>query len=71
VVPPPDPAQYDVFADEYEDHAATAPYNALYDRPATLRLLGDVGGQRVLDAACGPGFYLEELRARGRRRGRL
>lgn len=61
----PSPHQYDAFADEYEMHAATAPYNALYDRPATLRLLGDVRGRRVLDAACGPGFYLEELVARG------
>ena len=59
----PDPAQYDSFAAEYEDHAATAPYNALYDRPATLRLLGDVAGKRVLDAACGPGHYLEPLLA--------
>ncbi len=62
---PPDPAQYDSFAAEYEDHAAVAPYNALYDRPATLRLLGDVAGKRMLDAACGPGFYLEELLGRG------
>jgi SAM-dependent methyltransferase len=61
----PDPAQYEPFADDYEDHAAEAPYNALYDRPATLRVVGDVAGQRVLDAACGPGFYLERLRERG------
>ncbi len=61
----PDPAQYEGFADGYEDHAATAPYNALYDRPATLRLLGDVEGLDVFDAACGPGFYLQELRQRG------
>jgi SAM-dependent methyltransferase len=64
-MPPPRPAQYDSFAGEYEEHAAVAPYNALYDRPATLGLLGDVEGLRVLDAACGPGFYLEELIARG------
>lgn len=63
----PEPAQYDSFAAQYEDHAATAPYNALYDRPATLGLLGDVGGARVLDAACGPGLYLEELLGRGAR----
>lgn len=61
----PDPTQYDAFADEYEGHAATAPYNSLYDRPATLGLLADVQGRRVLDAACGPGFYLQELRERG------
>lgn len=61
----PDPAQYDSFAGEYAEHAAVAPYNLLYDRPATLRLLRDVSRRRVLDAACGPGFYLEELLARG------
>jgi SAM-dependent methyltransferase len=61
----PEPAQYESFADEYEAHAEVAPYNALYDRPATLRLLGDVRGRRVLDAACGPGIYLEELLSRG------
>ncbi len=62
-MPSPDPVQYDSFATEYEVHASVAPYNALYDRPATLRLIGDVHGQRVLDAACGPGFYIEELLA--------
>ena len=62
---PPDPAQYDSFAAEYEEHAAVAPYNALYDRPATLRLLGDLEAKCVLDAACGPGLYIEELLARG------
>lgn len=61
----PDPAQYEGFAGEYRDHAEVAPYNALYDRPATLELLGDVAGKRVLDAACGPGIYAEELLARG------
>lgn len=61
----PDPLQYEAFAEGYEEHAARAPYNAFYDRPATLRLLGDVHGKRVLDAACGPGFYVEELLARG------
>lgn len=57
----PHPAQYDPFADEYEQHASEAPYNALYDRPATLALAGDVRGRRVLDAGCGPGLYLQAL----------
>jgi SAM-dependent methyltransferase len=61
----PDPAQYDDFAAAYADHAAVAPYNALYDRPATLDLIGDVAGRRVLDAACGPGLYIDELLRRG------
>ena len=65
VVRPPDPAQYDSFAAHYEKHAAVAPYNALYDRPATLGLLGELEAKCVLDAACGPGIYIEELLARG------
>ena len=61
----PEPTQYDSFAAEYEEHAVTAPYNALYDRPATLDLIGDVEGRRVLDAGCGPGIYVAELAERG------
>lgn len=56
--------QYDVFADEFLDHARDNLYNAHYDRPACLDLLGDVAGRTVLDAACGPGLYAEELAAR-------
>jgi hypothetical protein len=48
--------QYDVFADEFLGHAQGGFYNAFYDRPACLALLGDVTGKRVLDAACGPGL---------------
>lgn len=56
---------YDAFAEGYEQHASSSPYNALYDRPAVLSLLGQVAGKRVLDAACGPGLLAEELLARG------
>lgn len=66
-MPDPNPTQYDSFAEEYEEHAATAPYNALYDRPAMLELIGDVEGKRVLDAGCGPGIYVAELIERGAR----
>jgi SAM-dependent methyltransferase len=59
--------QYDIFADEFFDHAKDGFYNARYDRPACLALLGDVAGKRVLDAACGPGLYAEELVRRGAR----
>jgi SAM-dependent methyltransferase len=45
--------QYEVFADEFLDHAEDGFYNAYCDRPACLALLGDVAGKRVLDAACG------------------
>lgn len=64
-MPNPDPTQYNAFAAEYEEHAATAPYNALYDRPATLDLMGDIDGMRVLDAGCGPGIYVAEMINRG------
>jgi ubiquinone/menaquinone biosynthesis C-methylase UbiE len=53
--------QYDEFADEFLDQASTGLYNAHYDRPACLGLLGEVAGKAVLDAACGPGLYAEEL----------
>lgn len=57
--------QYDEFADAFLEHAEAGLFNAYYDRPACLQLLGDVAGQRVLDAACGPGLYAEALAARG------
>lgn len=60
-----DHPQYDVFADEFLDHARSGLFNAHYDRPACLGLLGDVAGLTVLDAACGPGLYAEELTERG------
>ena len=57
--------QYELFADEFLDHARDGFFNAHYDRPACLKLLGDVAGKRVLDAACGPGLYAGELVRRG------
>lgn len=59
--------QYELFADEFAEHARDGLYNAHYDRPTCLALLGDVAGKRVLDAACGPGLYAEELLRRGAR----
>jgi hypothetical protein len=61
--------QYEAAADRYSSHAANGLYNAHYDRPAGLELLGDVDGRHVLDAACGPGYYYAaELLRRGARR---
>lgn len=61
----PADAPYDGFADTFAREAAVSPYNAHYDRPTVLGLLGDVNGLHVLDAGCGPGLYLSELTARG------
>jgi len=57
--------QYESFADDFLAHARDGFYNAHYDRPACLALLGDVTGKRILDAACGPGLYATELVDRG------
>jgi SAM-dependent methyltransferase len=59
------PRLYDDFAEQFERHASTAFWNAHYDRPAVLGLVGEVAGKSVLDAGCGPGLYAEELVARG------
>jgi len=63
----PDSARfnYDEIADAYAAGVDDAPYNAHYERPATLALLPDVAGAHVLDAGCGSGFYTEELVRRG------
>jgi SAM-dependent methyltransferase len=58
-------AQYEKFAAEFDEHAKDGFANAYLDRPACLELLGDVAGLRLLDAACGPGLYAEELVRRG------
>ena len=57
--------QYDDIAVDFERHAQVQPWNALYDRPAVLDLVGDVRGLRVLDAGCGPGLYAQQLVERG------
>ena len=56
---------YDSMGGSYAQRAADSSYNAYYDRPAVLAALGPVHGLRVLDAACGPGLYCQELLARG------
>lgn len=56
---------YEQFADRYAQSAPTKAHNAFYERPATLSLLPDVNGKRVLDAGCGPGIYTEWLLEKG------
>jgi len=59
------PFTYDDIADAYAAGVDSAPYNALYERPAMLELLPPVAGTRVLDAGCGTGWYAAELAMRG------
>jgi ubiquinone/menaquinone biosynthesis C-methylase UbiE len=57
---------YGYFAERYASAAPTKPHNALYERPATLSLLGVVKeGMRILDAGCGPGITCEILARQG------
>ncbi len=65
--PPLALAAYAGFADRYAAIAPTKPHNGLYERPASLALLGDVQSLRVLDAGCGPGIASAILAEQGAR----
>jgi ubiquinone/menaquinone biosynthesis C-methylase UbiE len=56
---------YNQLAEAYAARIETKPHNAYYERPATLSLLPDVSGWRVLDAGCGPGVYAAILVSMG------
>jgi 2-polyprenyl-3-methyl-5-hydroxy-6-metoxy-1,4-benzoquinol methylase len=56
---------YDTLADAYASRVDTKPRNAYYERPATLSLIGEVAGKRILDAGWGPGVYSEWLLDKG------
>lgn len=56
---------FEELAEPFAARADTKPHNAYYERPATLSLVPDVSGKRVLDAGCGPGFYTAWLLDRG------
>jgi ubiquinone/menaquinone biosynthesis C-methylase UbiE len=55
------PTDYDTIASRYAAEIDSRPWNALYERPATLALLPDVEGMHVLDAGCGAGWYADWL----------
>lgn len=58
---------YDEIAEAYAKGVDDAPYNAYYERPATLALVPGITDSHILDAGCGSGFYTEELIKRGAR----
>lgn len=58
---------YDAIAEKYAATVDTRPWNACYERPATVSLLPPLAGAAVLDAGCGSGWYAEYLLARGAR----
>lgn len=56
---------YERLARGYDRLGDSKPSNAHHERPATLSLLPDVAGDRVLDAGCGAGHLARELGSRG------
>lgn len=58
-------SDYDQFADAYAAANSDGFFNAWYEKPAMLRLLGDVAGRRILDAGCGSGPTSVALTQRG------
>ncbi len=58
-------SDYDQWAEAYATANAEGFFNSWYEKPAMLRLLGDVSGKRVLDAGCGSGPTSVALTERG------
>lgn len=52
---------YEKMAEYYFECVDTKPFNAYYERPATLSLLPSVAGKKVLDAGCAAGWYSKWL----------
>lgn len=56
---------YEEMAEHYFKFVDTKPHNAYYERPATISLLPDVKGKKVLDAGCAAGWYTKWLLDKG------
>jgi len=57
-------AQYDDIAEDYRA-TKTSPLRRHIEAHTLFTLIGDVSGLRVLDLACGDGFYTRQLKDRG------
>lgn len=56
--------QYDAIAEQYRRSKAS-PLRRYVEAYTFMRMVGDVRGRRVLDLACGEGFYSRRLKAAG------
>ncbi|MGZ6764434.1 MAG: class I SAM-dependent methyltransferase [Nocardioides sp.] len=61
------PSDYDGFAAAYATENDANLFNAHYERPAMLGLLGNFAGRRVLDVGCGSGPLAAAMVERGAR----
>ena len=57
-------AQYDHIGSKYDAYARTATLKRA-ESYTFFRMVGELAGQRVLDLACGFGFYTRQLKRRG------
>ena len=57
-------AQYDHIGSKYDEYAQTATLKRA-ESYTFFRMVGELTGQRVLDLACGFGFYTRQLKQRG------
>jgi SAM-dependent methyltransferase len=57
--------EYDAMGADYEAANKESSFNAYYERPATIDLIGDPDGLSVLEAGCGPGLLTEWLTRHG------
>lgn len=56
---------YEEMAEYYFKYVDIKPFNAYYERPATISLLPQVRGKKVLDAGCAAGWYTKWLLEEG------
>lgn len=57
-------AQYDAIAEQYQ-RTKESPLRSFVEAPTFFSLVGDIRGKRVLDLACGEGFYTRRLKESG------
>jgi len=57
-------SQYDAIAEQYR-RSKSSPLRSYVEAYTFLNLVGDVRGKRVLDLACGEGFYSRRLKTLG------
>src|SRR6516165_12372280 len=55
---------YDPIAEQYK-RSKQQPWRAYIEAFTLMRLIGDPTGKRVIDIACGDGFYTRMIRQRG------
>jgi SAM-dependent methyltransferase len=56
---------YNEMAKYYEKFVDTKPFNAYFERPATLSLFSEIKNKKILDMGCAGGWYTKYLLDRG------